>query len=366
MASNTDGPPQETPKSFSSVLLRKWEIIGATSKVLILVGLIETICLIVLSSLSLSIGVGGCSVSNVNNEGVYYINQAVGQYTFSIFFLISVFDGVFSGNIFELYAAMFLAVFVVLWNVIRAVDKFNTSIYEWISLGVAGACQLVYFGISYPLYKEYRWRLYREAVLDSRSRELYLAYLKWSCFLKLDTNFGIMASFLSGRGVCNSGVNAVLDYISVIVEIIFLAIGYYFVRRELVWPTRFWFFLFPLLPAYIITFMVRHYQVSLSPEDLLYTLRILFTGAGVLSLATRVGLIYYSIVVYQNFGKGLPAIIKEKEANLLRNTEIIEEEEEDDQFDDVILAEPHEPTRNTRDSYQMYDGGTANVGVKNY
>jgi len=211
---------------------------------------------------------------------------------------------------------MFLACFVTAWAIARIADPYfyNTPL-DWLFLVVTCSCQLFYFVVSPFLYEEYAWVLYRKSVLDKQLRAIYIKYLIWLCFLRLDSAFGILSVLLSGKGICNAGLNAGLDYATFAVCIIFLAVGYYVIKKELVVYTRLWFLLFPLLPAYDLAFLVIQYKTALDSqqEHTLYTLRVLFTVSSVCALLSRVGLIYFTYVVYNNFGKGLLNLEEAKE-----------------------------------------------------
>jgi len=142
--------------------------------------------------------------------------------------------------------------------------------------------QLFYIGVSRNLYKEYAWVLYRKAGADMTLRALYIQYLIWSCLLKLDTVFGILSTFLNGKGVCNGGMFAAFDYTTFGLCIFFVVFGYYVVKRELLLYTRLWFLLFPFLPAYNLGFIVYQYSIYIDKTTNYteYTLRTLYTIAG--------------------------------------------------------------------------------------
>jgi len=297
--------------------LKRWTAFRIPSKLLIIVALCECTAILVVAGFSLGRGAQAsvCSTSTSPNSTniiqksdlpAYYLNQGIALIAWTVFFGVSVFDGTFSGNIYELYAAMLMALFVSAWSISRAIDTtFPNDFLDYLFLGTACFPQLFYIGVSPNLYKEYAWVLYRKAGADVAIRSLYIQYLIWSCLLKLDTVFGILSTFLSGRGVCNDSVSTVLDYSTLTVCLLFLGIGYYVVQREFIQYTRLWFLLFPILPTYNIAYLVLQYSTPLNPqtEHTWYTLRILYTVLAGLSLAAWLGLVYFTYIVYNNFGK---------------------------------------------------------------
>jgi len=266
--------------------------------------------------------------------------------------------GLFLGNIYELYAAMFMALFVSGWSSARFADRsFQNGSLDYLFLCAACVPQLFYIGISWNLYKEYAWVLYRKAGADVMLRGLYIKYLLWSCLLKLDTVFGILATFLSGRGVCNGGILAFFDYATLFICIIFLFMGYYVVQRELVMYTRIWFFLFPFLPAHNIGFLIYSYKFqSIDPTQYTeYILRALFTAVAVCSLVTWVGLVYFTFIVYNNYGKGLVTLAEERKKRKEKQkskTKITTEDDEDDSESDYANSD-----------YQNYDNNNNNNNI---
>jgi len=163
------------------------------------------------------------------------------------------------------------------------------------------------------------------------TRSLYIQYLIWSCLLKLDTVFGILSTFLSGRGVCNSITLSALDYSTLAICLLFLGIGYYVVQRELIHYTRLWFLLFPILPTYNIAYLILLYSNPLDPltEHTWYTLRILYTVLAGISLVAWLGLVYYTYIVYNNFGKGLGDLAQEKQVEKQRTKNTTTDDDDD-------------------------------------
>jgi len=315
-------------------LSKRWSKFLIPSKVLIIVAVLECIAIFVVGFMSLSRGTQNqtpCATYNYTNgtqqatsDPVYFISQAIALFVWAIFFSVSVFDGTFLGNIYELYAAMFLALFVSGWSISRFADKsFQNGSLDYFFLCAACAPQIFYIGVSWNLYKEYAWVLYRKAGADTMLRDLYIKYLLWSCLLKLDTVFGILSTFLSGKGVCNGGLLAFFDYFTLFICIIFLFIGYYVVQRELVMYTRLWFFLFPFLPAYNIGFLIYQYMYETIDPHRNYTeyiLRALYTAAAACSLLTWVGVVYFTYIVVNNYGKGLVTLAEERKKKERKKT----------------------------------------------
>jgi len=247
---------------------------------------------------------------------------------------------VFFGNIFELYAAMFLACFLTSWAIWRFAEPYVNNYLDYTFISITCGTQLVYFLLSPKLYQEHGWVLYRKAGGDKDTRALYRKYLVWLSFLKLDTAFGLFCVLLSGKGVYNTGWMAGLDYTMLILCIFLLASGWYVVKHEHVIFTRIWFFFFPLLPAYIIGFWVEQYTFNRDSPRSNYasqTLGILFTICGICSFITRIALITLTFIVYNNFGKGLITLESLKKKDI---TTLDEERDSLDGYD--YHADPEE------------------------
>jgi len=306
---------QKTEKGFIQKIERKWRKFLLPSKVLFVVACMETWLVIIVAILKLTLDPTQTCIDltvPVNCSSEFLLSQSLTSWEWAIFFSISIWHGLFYGNIYELYAAMFLACYMTAWSVWRFVEPYKKEVVTD-DIFLVGTCiaQLFYFVVSPKLYKEYAWVLYRKAGADQAVRGLYRKYLQWSCIQKLDAFFGFFSVFLSGNGI----VNSALDWSMFALLIVFLGVGYYAVNKELVGLTIAWFCLFPFLPAYIIYnfLVITILQDPNQPDDVTARrLKILFSVCGSGSLISRVALCVISVIVFRNYGKGLVSLVQLK------------------------------------------------------
>eukprot|EP01124_Arcella_intermedia_P027748 TRINITY_DN5492_c0_g1_i2.p1 TRINITY_DN5492_c0_g1~~TRINITY_DN5492_c0_g1_i2.p1 ORF type:complete len:266 (-),score=56.33 TRINITY_DN5492_c0_g1_i2:25-822(-) len=225
---------------------------------------------------------------------------------------------------------MFQACCVTAWSIWKFVAPYTNTYLDYLYLIAACSSQLIYLILSPFLYTDYEWAVWRVAGAEIKDQGLYRKYLLWLSLLKLDTAFGVFCTLLNGRGAFKEGWYLVIDYVMLGICIIFMAWGWFVVKKEIrVW-TIIWFFLFPLLPAYVIGFWVKQFTYNRYDPNAEYTSKTmgtLFTVCGVISLLARIGLTITTRTVFLNFGKGLLEFgAKNEEA--ARDTYDIEEEED--------------------------------------
>jgi len=254
----------------------------------------------------------------------FTVNQAIALFVWCLFFYLSICDGLFWGNIYELYAAMFLSLFLTGWSIWRKLEPGVDNYLEYMFLISNSLTQLLYFLISYHLYKEYRWIVWKKVGPLEGTQGMYRDYLKWSCFQKLDMTFCGFCILLSGQGVYNTGWESAVDIIMFLVLLITIISGYIFVKYEYSIPTKLWIFLLFIMPGYVIAWFILEKNF----DNGTYSLYIPFLVCGSFLLLTRTVLIYFTVIVIGNYGKGLKELTKTTD-----QTEVVVAEEDTDDAD---------------------------------
>jgi hypothetical protein len=257
----------------------------------------------------------------------FIVNQAIALFVWSLFFYISICDGLFWGNIYELYAAMFLSVFITAWSVWRKLEPGIDNYLEYMFLISNSVTQFFYLIVSYYLYKEYRWVVWKKAGPDEAIQGMYQNYLKWSCFQKLDMSFSGFCILLSGLGVYNTGWESALDVTMSVLLVITVISGYIFVKNEYSLATKLWILLLPSMPAYVIAWFIMQKSFDQSGK---YSLYGPFLICGSFLLLTRTILVYFTVIVIRNYGKGLKDLTTTTDQT---EVVIIEEDSDEDYFE---------------------------------
>jgi len=223
---------------------------------------------------------------------------------------------------YELYAAMFLSLFVTSWSIWRKIEKGIEYSLEDVFLVSNCVTQVFYFSVSGFLYQEYEWVLWKRAGSDQKIQKMYKSYLLWSCFQKLDMTFCGYCLLFSGRGVFNGGWESGVDIGMGILLLITILTGYFFVRKEYILLTKIWFIILPIMPIYVIVLFVL--QNNLPSGD--YSLYIPFRICGALLFISRSLLVYFTIILITNYGKGLIALTSlQPDKNLIDDDEQVED-----------------------------------------
>eukprot|EP01125_Pyxidicula_operculata_P017942 TRINITY_DN6343_c0_g1_i1.p1 TRINITY_DN6343_c0_g1~~TRINITY_DN6343_c0_g1_i1.p1 ORF type:complete len:361 (+),score=33.58 TRINITY_DN6343_c0_g1_i1:14-1096(+) len=284
---------------------RKWSLrLAASSKLLLLVAMIELLAVWSIAIIILAFSqYNEASCVNENHEvvdcsSVYVENQSVSFIVWSIFFLISIMTGLFDDSVYELFAAMFLALFLTAWAIFRFAEPYENHYLDWTFLIVTCSCQVAYFVLSYWIYGEYSWRLYRKTGADQAHKQRIQLYQLWNTFLKLDVMFSLFSVLYSGKGIYNEGWMAILDCVAVGSIFIWMLWGYVGVKTENHCVTMTWFFTFSFMPSYIGVMM--YFTESITNSQVI----VLFYIISAFCLLTHLVMFILSIIIYRNFGFG--------------------------------------------------------------
>jgi len=215
----------------------------------------------------------------------------------------------------------FLAIFITGWAIYRFVQPWMNEVTDYLFMCVACLCQVIYFVLSYWLYGEYRWRLYKKAGADKKFRAIYRIFLLWITFLKLCATLVIFNILLSGDGIYNTGWISGVAATMAAITLIWLIVSYIAVKSESKLLMGCCFLYFLLSPSYIIGFWIEQYNFNQTPQSdyVSKTMGDLFTIIGVINIIMHFILIVLSITVLRNFGKGL------KKLSFLDKPEVTEE-----------------------------------------
>jgi len=257
----------------------------------------------------------------------FIVNQAIALFVWSLFFYISICDGLFWGNIYELYAAMFLSVFITACSVWRKLEPGIDNYLEYMFLISNSVTQFFYLIVSYYLYKEYRWVVWKKAGPDEAIQGMYQNYLKWSCFQKLDMSLAGFCILLSGEGVYNKGWLLGLDFAMSIILVFTIITGYIFIKYEYSLLSKLWILLLPIMPAYVIGWIILERDSAIGS----YSLYVPFLVCATLVLITRLLLLIFTVLAISNYGKGLKNL-----TSITDQTEVIagdDEGSEEDYFE---------------------------------
>jgi len=324
---------------------KRWQKFQLPSKALFVVATFQVIMMLIIAILTFVVR------SNCPNEPCkqFEANQAIALFLWTIFFYVSVLEGLFWGNMYELYAAMFVSLFVTAWSVWRKIEPNLDNYLEYMFVVSNSITQIFYFSVSWALYKEYRWVLWKKAGSDLDTQNMYTNYLKWSCFQKLDMTFAGYCILFSGDGVFNIGWKQALDWSMAVLLVITIITGYIFVRKEWSLPSKLWFLILPVAPAYVIALFVL--ENDLPKDD--YSLYIPFRLTGALLFISRIFLVYYTVILIDNYGKGLI------ELTALNNEKALidEEDEAPSENGDYVEAITHSQhgEGEERESYSIKD-----------
>jgi len=302
--------------TISQYLAKRWQKMKIPSKALLFVAAIQGGMMIAVASLNI------VSHDCLNNPSIFcskfVTNQAIALYVWTVFFYISVFDGLFWGNMYELYAAMFLSLFVTGWSIWRKIEPGIKNSVEDIFLISNCITQLIYICVGWFLYKEYGWVLWKKAGSDVNKQKMYKSYLLWSCFQKLDMTFCSYCLLFSGQGIYNFGWETGVDIGMGVLLAITIVTGYIFVKKEWSLLTKIWFVILPIMPIYVI--VLFYLQNDFPTGD--YSLYIPFRICGALLFISRLLLVYYTIVLINFYGKGLINLTSlEPDKNLIDDDE---------------------------------------------
>jgi len=304
---------------------KRWEKFYLASKCLFIVTTLHILLILSIAIMTLVLPPACDVVSDECKQ--FVVNQAIALFVWSLFFYISVCDGLFWGNIYELYAAMFLSIFITAWSIWRKLEPHVNNYLEYMFVITNALAQICYFSISYYLYKEYRWVLWKKAGSDETVQAMYGNYLKWSCFQKLDMTFAGFCILLSGQGAFNTGWESALDIVMLLILIATIISGYVFVKQEYSILTKLWFLLLPIMPGYIIAWFILQKNFDTNGS---YSLYIPFIVCGCFLLITRLILVYYTVLLLTSYGKGLKDLTKTVDQTEIT---VIEEDEGENYFE---------------------------------
>jgi len=127
----------------------------------------------------------------------------------------------------------------------------------------------------------------------------------------------------------NGGWESGVDTGMGILLVITIITGYIFVKKEYGLLTKIWFVILPIMPIYVIILFIL--QNDLASGD--YSLYIPFRLCGALLFTSRSLLVYYTIVLITNYGKGLIVLTSlQPDKNLI-------DPDEDEQVEDYIQTD---------------------------
>jgi len=279
----------------------------------------------------------------------FLINKVMLSFTFSVFFLLSVLDGLFNENLYELYSAMFISSLSTGYYVYRFSEPYINDFFDYALLIVPCACQIFFIVIGFPLHNEYLWKLYRKVGADKTFRNIYKHYLIYVCILKVFVMFALINATSYGKGFVSTGLALVINIGEIVLCILILVAGFFSAKYE--HRTFFMVYMFSLiLPLVFIiySFWINIAYIIFYPTYETATMFIISSATGILTIGLDVLLLILSIGTIRNFGHGLKGLeyLKKNQPEMNDNTmgddgevyEYIENQNNDDDFSvlDVI------------------------------
>eukprot|EP01120_Amphizonella_sp_Union-15-10_P011467 TRINITY_DN4870_c0_g1_i2.p1 TRINITY_DN4870_c0_g1~~TRINITY_DN4870_c0_g1_i2.p1 ORF type:complete len:254 (+),score=24.46 TRINITY_DN4870_c0_g1_i2:435-1196(+) len=240
---------------------------------------------------------------------------------------------------------MISSLLICAYSIWRAVEPYPNDAMDWVLLATSIVFQTLALAYAYPLYQEYRWRLYRKIGANTELESVYSNVMFLRAFLLLDLMFNTIVSLCSGLGLFNTGFRLALEIVNLIVGFLFIFSGWKAFNKEYRFLVVLFFCFCWVSPAFIIyNFIVIGINGSTtSPVYETKALSILFVSTGAAQLVIRILLMFLAILVVQHFG----------EIDNLANVRQIQEEIDDEnvQFDFGSLGNDDSVTSVIQNTY---------------
>jgi len=238
----------------------------------------------------------------------FLINKMLMSYCFYFFFVLSLLDGIFNENLYELYSAMLISLLSTGYYIFRFFEPYENDFFDWIFFFISVGTQIFFIVMAFPLHNEYLWRLYRKVGADKNYRNIYRHYLIYLCILKLFVMFGMINFLTSGRGFLqiSTDYSIVFDIIEFIILIAVLVIGYYAAKNE-IRPLYIFYMVIEILPlGYVIYAYTKSlFYLTLEPTYEVGSIFAISVTCGVFAIGFNIMLFILNFGTLRNFGKGL-------------------------------------------------------------
>lgn len=226
------------------------------------------------------------------------------------FFLHISFSAILNENLFELYAFLLFRTFISIRVILDVMDREDTCRESLLLVYCYGmfAFVMMFYGIYLVLVcclkRELGWRFYKEVGVKLELKKCYSFYQAFKTCVKLDTySSGILifsCLYFSSGDDFVTGI--VLSVIMLVVEAMWLVLGYKAVHSEHQCRMQVFLVSALLAPIYAIYFIV---MFAGEPESYRAEVFTSVLVVATLAMVMRVALIAAAMLLYQQFGTGL-------------------------------------------------------------
>lgn len=264
-------------------------------------------------------------------------NKSIVFMVFAALQLSNVYNGVVEENFYELFASFGVTLLSTLDAVLVTAarqksssshdDELGHQTVTWLLLIVAVAYQITVFVLAYPIYRVYNRRMHQKIGSDPRTQQLYREHLLALTCLKFQCCFAVIAILCSGDGVFDlfrPGKFGIGEFIGAIVSmilvIVWAGVGWMAMEKENRVLMIIFFVGCLMSPVYCSVYFVlsywskNHYLYSAMymPDSGIgsFYLFVSFVVYACITLSIHVGLVYYSIMRFRAFGRGLLDTLK--------------------------------------------------------
>jgi len=187
----------------------------------------------------------------------------------------------------------------------------SISIYTLVVPAMIGATEICYAFLSWKLFKEFGWEIFKSLGADRKIKKMYLAYQIFICLCKFDVFFLFAFSLQFVLLVLKQNdIERWLTVAAAPVTLALLAAGFVAARREIKWLMGIFMGGCVLGMGY---FAFKLFRIFQDTDGRYHAVAKSLTAFSVVSIIALTGTIFQASTVFGNFGKGLKTHMGHKE-----------------------------------------------------